>query len=150
MMRTWTLACGLVLAACSGTTTPTPGSDSGATDAKAEAAQPDAASDAGPVENDCTTFTDRTATSATRNITWDLGITSIPERCMKVKAGQSVAWVSGTGPADFGTHPLLIYKPGGGPAPTIDGTGAAVFPTAGLYGFACEIHPTMRGAILVE
>ncbi|MGZ5970875.1 MAG: hypothetical protein ACXWP4_24555, partial [Polyangiales bacterium] len=72
--------------------------------------------------------------------------------CIKIKASQVVTWVNGTGPANFVDHPLVIYVPGGvGTAPMVDeATGKATFPTAGLFGFACGVHPTMKGVVLVE
>ncbi len=145
----------LVVAACSSGSSP---SDAGTTtpdaseDAAADGASSDAGADTGTIENGCTTFTDRTADVASRKIQWDLNVTGIPERCLRVRAGQTVTWVNGAAAADFDAHPLVIYlSGGGGNPPAVDGpTGNATFATPGLYGFACGIHPTMRGAILVK
>ncbi len=149
----------LALGACSSSSSsPTSETDSGAaqndggTDS-ATAADTSTADAAKAPENDCTTFADRTADGASRSIQWDLGITGIPERCIKIKAGQIVTWVNGATAADFNEHPLIIYvpPPAGGVAPTLDeATGKATFPNAGAYGFACGVHPTMRGVVLVE
>ena len=146
----------LALVACSSSSSPTTATDGGAvqgdggTDSAADTSTADAAK---APENDCTTFADRSADGASRSIQWDLGITGIPERCIKIKAGQAVTWVDGTTAADFNTHPLIIYvpQPATGTAPTVDeATGKATFPTAGTFGFACGIHPSMRGVVVVE
>lgn len=147
----------LALVACSSSSSPTTATDSGVvaqgdggTDSAADTSTADAAK---APENDCTTFADRTADGASRSIQWDLGVTGIPERCIKIKAGQVVTWVDGTTAADFNTHPLIIYvpQPATGTAPTVDeATGKATFPTAGTFGFACGIHPSMRGVVVVE
>jgi plastocyanin len=148
-----------VLAACSSSSSSPTGTDSGVAapnDVDASVATDSGAFDAAkPPENDCTVFADRTADAASRSIQWDLGITGIPERCIKIKAGQVVTWVNGAAVADFGSHPLLIYVPpaivDGGTAPAVDeATGKATFPTKGLFGFACGIHPSMRGVVVVE
>ena len=144
----------LALVACSSSSSsPANVSDGGVVADSASAADTSTADAAKAPENGCTTFQDRTADGASRSIQWDLGLPSLPERCIKVKAGQVVTWVDGTAAADFNTHPLLIYvpPPAMGTAPTVDeATGKATFPTAGLFGFACGIHPTMKGAVLVE
>lgn len=146
----------LSLVACSSSSSsPTTVTDSGTvaqgdggTDSAADTSTTDAAK---APENGCTTFADRTADGASRAIQWDLGVTGIPERCIKIKAGQVVTWVNGAGAADFNEHPLILYVPGGGTAPTVDEvTGKATFPTAGTFGFACGIHPTMKGVVVVE
>ena len=145
----------LALVACSSSSSPTTATDGGVaqgdagTDSAADTGTADAAK---APENNCTTFVDRTADGASRSIQWDLGIPSIPVRCIKIKAGQVVTWVDGTTAADFNTHPLIIYvPPPGGTAPMVDeATGKATFPTAGLFGFACGIHPTMKGVVVVE
>lgn len=110
------------------------------------------ANDTGPQPvNMCTTFVDRTDAAASRKIQWDLAVVGIPERCMKIKAGQVVTWANGTGPADFNTHPLNIANQGAGASPVVDtATGNATFPAAGVFGFICEVHSQMRGAIVVE
>lgn len=139
------------LVACSSSTTITTPDSGSPTDAASDAPR-DVAADTGPVENGCTTFVDRTSDSASRKIQWDLAVTSAPEHCMRVRAGQTVTWIDGTAVADFNLHPIVVYVSGGGSgAPGVDTTtGTATFATPGLYGFACGVHPTMRGAILVE
>ena len=145
--------------ACSSSSSNTPASDvdaatpvEGGTTADTSSPTDAGTTDSAPApENDCVTFVDRTADSASRNIQWDLSVVTAPERCMKIKAGQTVSWVNGTGVANFTDHPLVVYKPGGGMAPTVDmTTGKGTFPTAALFGFACGIHPQMRGVVLVE
>ncbi len=125
------------------------GGDGGGADGGADASGTDAAP---APENGCTVFTDRTADTASRTLEWDLNIVTAPERCMKIKAGQTVTFGNGADAgADFSSHPLVIYLPKGGTAPTADQTtGQATFPAPALYGFACGIHPTMRGVILAE
>jgi plastocyanin len=98
------------------------------------------------VVNACKTFVDRSASTASRTITWDFPVSTAPERCMTVKVGESVTFMG-----DFGLHPLLA---GGGDSPnpfsSVDTTtGKVTFPKAGLYGFMCGNHPSMIGAIMV-
>ena len=148
----------LVLAACSSSSSsPPPDTDSGAVaqsdgGVDAAVAVDSSKADAAPApENDCTVFADHTADAAMRSIQWDIFVKGVPERCIKIKAGQVVTWIDGAGVADFNAHPLVIYLPGGGAAPAVDeATGKATFAKAGLFGFACGVHPTMKGAVLVE
>jgi plastocyanin len=103
--------------------------------------------DAAPVViSSCNTFVDRSSASASRTITWDFSVSTAPERCMTVKAGQKVTF-SGS----FSTHPLISGdgdKPN--PIATLDpATGEVVYPKAGVFGFICGIHPSMIGAIKV-
>jgi plastocyanin len=151
MKRATLLFLATVLFACSSGTTAPADAGTAPTDASADAVA-EASADAAPVENGCTSFVDRSADAASRKIQWDLSVATIPEHCMRIKAGQTVSWVAGSTAADFDAHPLVIYlSGGGGNPPTVDGsTGNATFAAPGLYGFACGIHPTMRGAILVE
>lgn len=72
----------------------------------------------------------------------------VAPRCVQIKAGQSVTWTG-----SFSTHPLLADQ-GDKPNPisTADTSGASAnvtFPTPGTYGFKCQVHPTMTGAVLV-
>ena len=152
-------ACAVVACSSSTTSSPAPAADGAGPTAEGgdgvDASPPSdgATADAAPEpENDCTVFTDRTADTASRTLEWDLTIVSAPERCMRIKAGQTVTFGNGADAgADFNEHPLVIYKPKGGAAPMADQvTGQAVFPTAALFGFACGVHPQMRGVILVE
>ena len=66
---------------------------------------------------------------------------------MTVKVGQTVAW----SPA-FATHPLVAS---GGDPPTPIPTAApasmarVTFASCGTFGYKCNVHPTMIGAIQV-
>ena len=76
----------------------------------------------------------------------------LPERCMKIKVGQTVTWSDGaSGPADFVSHPLGAN--GGdtpNPVPNVDkATGNVTFTKAGTFGYLCTNHPAMIGAIQV-
>lgn len=95
--------------------------------------------------NACNTFEDRSATSASRTITWDFGVATAPERCMTVKKGQDVTFAG-----DFGPHPL-VGSGGDTPNPISghDANGKVSFATAGTFGFVCSSHPAMTGAIKV-
>ena len=103
--------------------------------------------DGGTGVNGCTTFVDRTDAAASRALTFDFGIASVPERCMKVKVGQDVVF---NGVADF--HPLSGF---GGDPPSPFPTGATTDPTtvsfsaAGTFGYHCDNHASMNGAIQV-
>ncbi|MBK6460288.1 MAG: hypothetical protein IPF92_04670 [Myxococcales bacterium] len=109
----------------------------------------DAATDAPPsppVVNGCTSFVDATAVAA--GITWDLAVGGAPGRCLKIKVGQSVTWAG-----NFTSHPL---KASGGttPSPIVNGqqgdTDVTIqFDAAGVYGYVCEFHGSMTGAIQV-
>lgn len=103
--------------------------------------------DTGPTPvNDCKNFVDRSATSASRTITWDFPVSTAPERCMIIKKGQDVTF-SG----DFATHPL---GGSGGDTPNPisahDAAGKVTFAAAGTFGFQCGNHPSMTGAIQVN
>lgn len=119
--------------------------------------QPSASATAGPeVVNECTSYVDRTAANADREITWDLGVAAQAERCMKIKVGQTVTFRG-----DFTMHPL---KGQNGDFSDVFATvdrqvlnrGAAgqenapiPFPAAGTFGFTCSVHNPMMGAIQV-
>ena len=82
---------------------------------------------------------------AANQIDWTFAVSP---RCVQIKAGQTVTW-TGT----FATHPLLADE-GDKPNPisTADTSAAAAtvtFPTAGTYGFKCQVHASMTGAVLV-
>jgi hypothetical protein len=114
------------------------GSDAGSSDA-ADAA------DAAPVNN-CKTFDDRTATGATRTITWSFQLAA-KDRCIDIKVGQSVTW-SG----DFTQYRVA---PSGGDTPNpIAGfdpaTPTVLFPKAGTFGFESPDAPALIGAIRVN
>ena len=98
------------------------------------------------VVNDCKTFVDRTATGASRTLTWDFPISTAPERCMIVKKNQAVTWAG-----DFTTHPLTASG-GDTPNPIANydmATGKVTFTKAGNFGFMCGNHPSMTGDIQV-
>ncbi len=153
-----TLVCTAAISACSSTddpptgqspTTRDSGTGGGTSDAAAGAkdggaALVDAASDAAVV-NACTAFVDHTASGDARAVTWDFPIATSAERCLAVKVGQTVTWKG-----NFNVHPL---KGGSGTSPNpVDGVGAdgkVTFTAEGTYGFHCDIHPAMIGAVRV-
>jgi plastocyanin len=100
-----------------------------------------------PVVDNCdeAAYQDRTAPDADRVLDWDFVIVGSPERCLKIAAGQSVQWVG-----SFATHPLGPDQ-GDVPNPVAshDANGVVVFPSAGLFGYRCNTHFEMRGAIQV-
>jgi plastocyanin len=129
-----------------------------------DAAGNDASPDAGPVDagpppydggplNSCNagSYQDRTnGGQVQRTITFPVGGTgsfaySIP--CMHIKAGQTVQF-----DGNFANHPLDAFG-GNVPTPfTLTSTGVTqqfTFPNAGTYGFHCQVHPSMIGAIEV-
>jgi plastocyanin len=147
----------LALAACAGSIPSTPPDASTDRGTVADVATIDAAlvdtgsvesdatgNDGGFVVNGCSSFVDHTAPADPRTIVWDYTIQSNPSHCTKVSAGQSVTWVG-----NLSDHPLL---PQGGDSPSpiasADG-GMATFPEAGAFGFVCQNHAFMTGAILV-
>jgi hypothetical protein len=117
--------------------------------------------DTGPLDtaplllNGCVDFQDGTIGALpgdNRFIEWGDPTTYLtkPERCLEVKAGQSVIFHG-----DFTAHPLSAQ---GGDAPAIVSklTSAGIeayevtFPTVGTFGYKCNVHPlTMNGAIHV-
>jgi plastocyanin len=89
-------------------------------------------------------YVDRTAPGASREITWDLSVVNAPERCMKVRVGQTVLWNG-----DLGMHPLGGQ---GGDDPsliTFHDNGSVTFTKVGTFGFHCLVHSVMIGAIMV-
>ena len=162
----------LVLAACGGDDEKRPSLvdappvdavvvDAPAVDAGIDAAMTvDAALDASPLDiNGCTpaTATDLSG-MATPTVTFGgAGGLAYTPRCSKINAGQAVTF-SGM----FTAHPLRGGTVVGG-VPTLDpsspitatdtGTSATIaFPTAGVYGFYCNLHGSggMNGAIYVQ
>lgn len=141
------LVAAVSLAACSSSSSSSSSSggptDGGGTDSGGT--ESDAGSDAGTAPSNCTTFTDHTADGDARTITWVITVASDPNRCMKIKAGQTVTW-----DGDLTQHPL---GPNGGDTPNpvsnVDMSGKVTFPNAGTFGFKCEVHPAMIGAIQV-
>jgi len=104
-----------------------------------------AAVDAGPV-NGCKAFDDRTATGATRTITWGFPL-SAADRCIDIKVGQSVTW--------SGNFTQYRVAPSGGDKPNpiaaFDPDAPTVkFPTAGTFGFESPDAPALVGAIRVN
>jgi hypothetical protein len=98
--------------------------------------------------NGCLAFEDRTAPLADRALNFVGALANQAERCMKVKAGTSVCFST----SSFATHPLIPF---GGDTPNpipskSEGTDICVgFLTPGLFGYKCNVHPTMTGAIWV-
>src|SRR5262245_15684014 len=100
--------------------------------------------------DDCTDalFLDRTAADADRTFAWNFPFAGDPERCITIRAGQTVTWV---GPlpghplqADEGDQPT--------PIPMFLDQGASVaitFPQPGTFGYRCHFHSEIRGAIKV-
>jgi plastocyanin len=145
--------------ACSdSTTSPSTPADAGTTSSSSgssSGAPVDSGADTGGALNGCTTFVDRTADDAERNLKWDLDIAQAPARCMKIKVGQSLK-LSADGsftPADLGAHPVEALggdEPSPFTDPGVDAAGNVVFDKAGSFGFGCEVHGTaMTGVILV-
>jgi plastocyanin len=105
--------------------------------------------------NACTigkNYKDHSAAGDSRTLEWDFSIAQSPDRCMTIKAGQSVTWSTSGGPPDFTTHPLAAAG-GNTPNPITDidtTTGKVTFPKAGVYGYQCGNHPAMTGAIQVK
>lgn len=157
------LLSGLFLLACSDdATSSTSSSSSGGTDgggssssssSSSSGGSGDGGGDAATAVNGCTSFVDRSGAGDARVLTWTFGIAQAPERCMKIKAGQTVKFTSdGSAAADFSSHPLAAQ--GGdtpNPVTNVDtSTGDVTFASAGTFGFVCSNHPAMLGAIQVE
>ena len=82
---------------------------------------------------------------AASQIDWTFAVNP---RCVQIKAGQTVTWTG-----SFTTHPLLADE-GDAPNPisTADTSGASAvvtFATPGTYGYKCQVHASMTGAVLV-
>ena len=109
----------------------------------------DTFADVNPIAlNGCLVYEDRTAPLADRALNFVNTLATEAERCMKVKAGTSVCFST----TSFATHPLVAA--GGdrpNPIPTeTNGTSICVgFLTPGVFGYKCNVHPTMTGAIWV-
>ncbi len=96
----------------------------------------------GPDLNGCKNYVDRTADTASREITWGFPVSTTPEACMKIKAGQTVTWKG-----DLSIHPI---GPKGGDANNpIKSAATNTFPAAGTFGYVCTNHATMLGVVLV-
>jgi plastocyanin len=109
----------------------------------------DSNSDVNPIAlNGCLAYEDRTDPNADRGLNFVGSIAAEAERCMKVKTGTSVCFSS----SSFATHPLIPF---GGDTPNpipSQSAGTAVcvgFLTPGVFGYKCNVHPTMTGAIWV-
>lgn len=100
-----------------------------------------------PVVDDCHDgdYQDRTGDGARRTVTWDFSFTGGQDRCLKIRAGQSVRWNG-----NFLDHPLDPDQ-GDSPNPisTHDADGVVRFDNPGVFGFRCNYHFEMRGAIQV-
>jgi hypothetical protein len=109
----------------------------------------DTFADVNPIAlNGCLVYEDRTAPLADRALNFVGAIANEAERCMKVKASTSVCFSTGS----FAAHPLIPF---GGDTPNpipskSEGTEVCVgFLTPGVFGYKCNVHPTMTGAIWV-
>lgn len=103
-----------------------------------------------PVVDSCqeADYLDRTAVDADRAFDWDFPFAGSDERCIKIRQGQAVTWVG-----SFGTHPLQSDQ-GDAPNPIggVDQGGATAtvtFTRPGVFGYRCQFHFEMRGAIWV-
>jgi plastocyanin len=100
------------------------------------------------VVNGCTKFEDESGPNSDAYINWKNPLAA-KEKCIQIKVGQEVVF----GTTDFSVHPL---SPAGGDAgnpiqPQTDGTAdyKLTFPSVGVFGFKCNVHPVMTGAIKV-
>ncbi len=95
----------------------------------------------------CIDYVDRSLPEAERSLLWNFDLGTDPGRCLAIRVGQSVTW-SG----NFGFHPLGGY---GGDTPNPIGFPSGgdawevTFPNAGTFGFICDVHVEMQGAIRV-
>lgn len=110
-------------------------------------ASTDTGADAAPlVVNNCKTFDDRTASGATRTITWQFPIPAA-DRCVRIKKGQSITW-SG----NFTQYRVAASAGSSQPNPiaSFDDTSPTLqFPNVGTFGFECPDAPALLGAIEV-
>lgn len=106
------------------------------------------ASPAEPPLHSCEFYDDRRAASARRVIFWNYDVQKDAAHCMTIAVGQSVTW-SG----NFSWHPLAGRGGDAGNPIAEQLTGSADytvrFEQAGLYGYVCESHVEMRGAVRV-
>lgn len=137
----------LLLAGCSATSQPaTPASNQSSGSPAAMVSQ---------ALNGCSSYADFTDSQADRLLKWDFAITSNPNRCMKIKQGQSVTFAG-----NFTQHPLQALG-GDNPNPFTQAAGAVQnagqateqtsvrFDTPGIFGYKCSVHASMTGAIVV-
>jgi plastocyanin len=122
-----------------GTSQDSGGNDSGTQDSGGDAAAP---------VNGCTTFTDFTADGGTITFPTSAAPAQYSPNCVAIKLHQSVTWTG-----SFTSHPL-VAKGGDTPNPittTSSGTTKSfTFDNAGTFGFGCQIHPSMQGAVQVS
>lgn len=99
-----------------------------------------------PLLNGCSTYVDRTADDADRTLSWDYAIETNPERCIKIRVGQTVTF-----DGDLKSHP--IDAQGGNAANPFKGAESSTptfsFDKAGVFGFVCIYHEEMQGAVWV-
>lgn len=99
----------------------------------------------------CTSFVDRSLPDASRALTWDFTFPITEERCLGIRAGQSIRFTDGAGQvARFDIH--SVQASGGDQPNPIGGlldlqTGEVTFPAPGTFGFFCVDHRSMRGAV---
>jgi len=109
-------------------------------------AQAQAQDEQAPLLNGCSSYVDRTADDADRTLNWTYGIDSDPERCIKIKVGQTVTFEG-----NLNTHP--IDAQGGDASNPFTGaessTPTFTFTRAGIFGFVCVYHEEMQGAVWV-
>jgi hypothetical protein len=103
-----------------------------------------------PVVDGCleSDYLDRTAPNSDRDFNWDYAFAGDPERCITIRVGQSVRWIG-----DFPSHPLDPDE-GTTPSPILpiaspDASGQVTFQQVGIYGYRCNFHFSMRGAVQV-
>jgi len=99
-------------------------------------------------------YLDRASPNDDRDIIWDFSISSDPERCIQIQAGQTVVFHGDV----VNTHPIA-GSGGTMPSPvdtnlvikTVNGatTGSVTFPSPGIFGYQCLNHSSMKGAIQV-
>jgi hypothetical protein len=89
-------------------------------------------------------YLDRTAVGADRTLHWDFGFITDEERCITVRVGQTVSWEG-----SFADHPLDPDE-GDVPNPIANHVNGVVrFDQPGTFGYRCNFHAQMRGAIRV-
>ncbi|HSQ62742.1 MAG TPA: plastocyanin/azurin family copper-binding protein [Polyangiaceae bacterium] len=136
-----------------GTDSGNQGTDSGAkdsgggSDSATGSDSGDGGGDAATPVNGCTTFTDFTADGGTITFPTGASPAQYSPNCVAIKVHQSVTWTG-----SFTSHPL-VPKGGSTPTPiTATSTGTTktfTFDNAGTYGYGCQIHPSMQGAVEV-
>ena len=103
---------------------------------------------AGPVVDSCqdASYLDRTAPDADRLFLWDFPFAGDPERCIRIRVGQSVQWQG-----NFADHPLQTDEGDpNNPIANYEATAGLVkFDQVGVFGYRCNFHFAMRGAIQV-